>query len=67
MERGARQLVKILAWALLVGVGVLVLRPEYRKALAAIWHGDPEASPVWTSNAGYYPGIRWEAAPRDAD
>ncbi|MBU4461212.1 MAG: hypothetical protein KJ579_11635 [Verrucomicrobia bacterium] len=67
MERGAQQLVKIMAAAMLFGIVVMALRPEYRAAVAALWQGKPESSPVWISNAAYYPGIPWTAEPPHAD
>lgn len=59
MERGAKQLVLIVLGAMLFGLVVIALRPEYRAAAAAMWRGRMEDSPVWTSNRDYYPGIRW--------
>ncbi|OQW94528.1 MAG: hypothetical protein BWK77_09110 [Verrucomicrobia bacterium A1] len=67
MERGAQQLVKIMAAAMLFGIVVMAMRPEYRAAVAALWQGKPESSPVWTSNAAYYPGIPWTTERRHAD
>ncbi len=67
MERGAKQLVKIMAIAMLFGLAVMALRPEYRAAAAALWKGKGEGSPIWKSNAAYYPGILWKAEAGHAD
>ena len=57
MEQGAAKLAKILAFALLLGVVVTALNPSYRQAFLAIVRGQPEESPIWKSNAEYYPDI----------
>jgi uncharacterized membrane protein len=61
MERGAKQLVLIVLGAMLFGLAVIALRPEYRAAAAAMWKGRMHESPVWISNKAYYPGIPWKA------
>ncbi len=62
MERGARALVKIMLAAMLFGVVVIAFHPDYRAAFLALWRKQPEASPVWQSNALYYTeiGVRSE-------
>lgn len=67
MERGAKQLVLIVLGAILFGLVVIAVRPEYRGAAAAMWKGRMQDSPVWMSNKDYYPGIPWttEAARED--
>ena len=57
MEQGAAKLAKILAFALLLGIAVTVFNPAYRQAFLAIARGQPAESPIWKSNAEYYPDI----------
>ena len=57
MEQGAAKLAKILAFALLLGIAVTAFNPAYRQAFLAIARGEPEESPLWKSNAEYYPDI----------
>ena len=54
MERGAQALVKIMLASLVLGLLVLFFHPDYREALRALRHGQPEQSPVWQTNEGYY-------------
>ena len=57
MEQGAAKLAKILAFALLLGIAVTAFHPAYREAFLAIARGRPAESPIWKSNAEYYPDI----------
>ena len=57
MEQGAAKLAKILAFALLLGIAVTAFNPAYRQAFLAIARGQPAESPIWKSNAEYYPDI----------
>ena len=57
MEQGAAKLAKILAFALLLGIAVTAFHPAYRNAFLAIARGQPQESPIWKSNAEYYPDI----------
>lgn len=68
MEQGAAKLAKILAFALLLGIAVTAFHPAYRQAFLAIASGRPAESPIWKSNAEYYPDIvlRGPAAPAAA-
>lgn len=66
MEQGAKSLLMILGVALLLGAVVIGVNPAYRKALASIWEGVPEESPIWQSNAAYYPDVSLEAAGAEA-
>ena len=62
MDKGARALVLLLAWALLVGTVVVVVQPVYRAAFLSMVHGEgDEASPLWRSNANYYDAVRADA------
>ena len=65
MEQGAAKLAKILAFALLLGIAVTAFNPAYRQAFLAIARGQPAESPIWKSNAEYYPDIvlHGQAAP----
>lgn len=66
MEQGAAKLAKILAFALLLGVAVTAFNPAYRQAFLAIARGQPEESPIWKSNAEYYPDITLTGQPAAA-
>ena len=66
MEQGAAKLAKILAFALLLGVAVTVFNPAYRQAFLAIVRGSPQESPIWKSNAEYYPDITLPGQPAPA-
>ena len=57
MEQGAAKLAKILAFALLLGIAVTAFNPAFREAFLAIARGRPAESPIWKSNAEYYPDI----------
>lgn len=61
MEQGAKSLLIILCVALVAGAGVIAVKPSYREAFSAIVRGRGEESPIWKSNAAYYPDIRLEA------
>lgn len=68
MEQGAKSLLRILVIALLIGAGVIAVKPAYRQALMALVHGQPLESPIWKSNEAYYPDITMaEAATAGAD
>ena len=54
MDKGARALVLLLAWALAVGAVVIAVQPAYRAAFLSLLRGDDDASPLWRSNANYY-------------
>ncbi len=54
MQRGVTTLVRILAVAVLTGMAVWVLHPDYRATVGAWRQGTPEASAIWQSNANYY-------------
>ena len=41
MEQGAKSLLRILVIALLIGAGVIAVKPAYRQALMALVHGQP--------------------------
>lgn len=60
MEQGAKSLLIILCVALVAGAGVIAVMPSYRAAFSAIARGKGEESPIWKSNAAYYPDIRLE-------
>lgn len=64
MERGAQALVKMMLASLLLGLVVLFVHPDYRAAFAALRTGEPEKSPVWKTNEGYYAevGVTTEAS-----
>lgn len=63
MEQGAKSLLRILVIALLIGIGIIASHSKYRQAFFALLHGEPAASPIWTSNATYYPDIDIPGAP----
>ncbi len=55
MDKGARALLILLAWALVVGAIVVAAQPAYRAAfLSMLRGGGDDASPLWRSNANYY-------------
>ena len=55
LDKGARALVQLLAWALVVGAVVVAAQPAYRAAfLSLLRGGGDDASPLWRSNANYY-------------
>lgn len=63
MEQGAKSLLRILLVALLIGIAVIACHSKYRQAFFAILNGEPASSPIWTSNATYYPDIDIPGAP----
>ena len=62
MEQGARSLLIILCAALLAGAVVIAVHPAYRQAFFSILNGTPAESPIWQSNAEYYPDISLDSA-----
>lgn len=63
MEQGSRSLLIILCVALALGALVVGINPSYRHAMVAIWKGQPADSPIWKSNAEYYPDVALPALP----
>lgn len=62
MEQGARSLLIILGVALVAGAIVIGAHPAYRQAFFSILNGTPAESPIWQSNAEYYPDISLDSA-----
>ena len=58
MEQGAKSLLVILCIALLMGAVVIGVKASYRNAFFAMVRGTPAESPIWQSNADYYPDIQ---------
>ena len=48
----------MLAGAVAVGIIIMIVSPQYRKTAADIWRGETTNSPIWKSNAEYYPDIK---------
>jgi len=48
----------MLAGAVAVGIFIMFINPQYRKTAADIWRGETTNSPIWISNAEYYPDIK---------
>ena len=67
MDKGARALAMLMLVSLALGALVLVLHPSYRKAAVAQARGRPEESPIWRSNAAYYPDVGLPARGGSAD
>ena len=62
LDKGARALVQLLMWALLVGTVVIAVQPAYRAAfLSMLRGGSDEDSPIWRTNANYYDAVRADA------
>lgn len=57
MEKGAKAIIFILLFALIAGALVIWLHPVFSESWRALREGRPETSPVWVSNADYYPEI----------
>lgn len=57
MEKGAKAILLILLFALVAGALVTWLHPDFSESWSAIREGRPETSPIWISNADYYPEI----------
>jgi hypothetical protein len=62
MEQGARSLLIILGVALVAGAIVIAAHPAYRQAFFSILNGTPAESPIWQSNAEYYPDIALDSS-----
>lgn len=60
MERGSKALAYILLGALLFGVLIILFKPDYRLTAQAMMRGEVEQSPLWQSNADYYPEVTFE-------
>ena len=61
MEHGAKSLLIILLIALVMGAVVIGVKDSYREAFFSMLHGKPAESPIWQSNADYYPDIQLPA------
>jgi hypothetical protein len=57
MEKGAKALAYLLVGALTLGLLVVLAHPAYRASAASLLRGNPEAAPLWQSNADYYPDV----------
>jgi hypothetical protein len=57
MEKGAKAILFILLFALVTGALVTWWHPAFSESWRALREGRPEASPIWISNADYYPEI----------
>lgn len=57
MEKGAKAILFILLFALVTGALVTWFHPVFSESWSALREGRPEASPIWISNADYYPEI----------
>ena len=55
MEKGARVLVIIMAVALVLGGLVVAVSSAYRQSIRLTFQGNPQETPIWRSNAAYYP------------
>ena len=66
MEQGSKTLLIILATALLIGALVVAFNPSYRQAFLSQISGAPADSPIWKSNADYYPDVVLAAASKPA-
>jgi len=54
MEQGAKTILTLLGVSLALGLLVIALNPDYRRAALCCFEGKPEASPIWRSNESYY-------------
>ena len=66
MEQGSKTLLIILATALLIGALVVAFNSSYRQAFLSQISGAPAESPIWKSNAEYYPDIVLPGQPTPA-
>ncbi len=65
MEKGARALAILILLALLLGLVIIAVNPDYRQAAICQWNGKPDQSPIWVSNAEFYPDVTLKpGAPR---
>ncbi len=64
MEKGAKAIIFILLFAFVAGALVIWQHPVFSESWKALREGRPEASPIWLSNADYYPEIVLEGAER---
>jgi hypothetical protein len=59
MDKGALMVARILIAGVVLGFLVMIFYPAYRKTAQAIFHGQPESSPIWLANERYYPAVRF--------
>ncbi len=57
MEKGAKALAYMLLAALVAGVVITFAHPAYRKTAWLTLKGEVRQSPIWQSNADYYPHL----------
>ena len=52
-----RKILWLVAVTTLVGLLVIALNPDYREAMRSALRGRPGDSPIWRTNARFYPAI----------
>jgi len=57
MEKLGKSIAIMLATAAIIGIFVILFHPDYRKTAICIINGNPTNSPIWQSNADYYPDL----------
>jgi len=57
MDKLVKTIAIMLASAALVGILIILFNPTYRKTAACILKGESTNSPIWQTNADYYPDL----------
>ena len=57
MEKLGKSIAIMLASAALIGLLVIMFDPTYRKTALCVLKGESTNSPIWQSNADYYPDL----------
>ena len=57
MDKLGKSIAIMLASAALVGILIILFNPTYRKTAACILKGESTNSPIWQTNADYYPDL----------
>ncbi len=58
MDNVGKTIGLMLAGAVAVGIIIMFFNPQYRKTAGDVWRGESTNSPIWKSNAEYYPDIK---------
>ncbi len=67
MDKGPAYLARIFLAAAAIGVIVLVGHGEYRRTLTALFRGQLDHAPIWSSNLHYYPQVDFGSDKDHAD
>lgn len=60
MDKGSSAFLYMIIFSLLLGAAVVFFHPQYNGTMRALGSGEPEKSPIWKSNQGFYKDVFFE-------